>query len=111
MGLVQHHALIATTSWDERIEKAKAWIDLLEPEDREFFLISPVGVNGETSIVLFPDGSKEGWPQSEQGDVRREQFIEQVLKKDPGWMWIEGTFGERGSAITRDHNVRRVNGS
>ena len=47
-------------------------------------LVSPIvasHLNGYTSFFVAPDGSKEGWPESEQGDVSR-AALKSVLR---GW--------------------------
>mgnify|MGYP001179520569 CR=1 FL=1 len=40
-------------------------------------------VNGDNITYFFgPDGSKEGWPQSDEGDKVREQFIESARNSE-----------------------------
>jgi hypothetical protein len=56
--------------------------------------------------VLIPDGSKEGWAESTQGDETRAKFIErlQLDRYDDGsssWDWIEVGFGEYGAKILK----------
>lgn len=47
------------------------------PEEFRPLLVGPVHsvVNGYTMFAMFPDGSKEGWPASHEGDEIRARFI------------------------------------
>lgn len=71
MGYIKHHAIVVT-SWkseaiEEAVEKAAGLsLQVLGPSD-------PV-VNGYRSILVCPDGSKEGWDESDLGDKRRAAF-------------------------------------
>lgn len=100
MGTTQHHALIVT-SWDERGVKAAHEIatgifEWVSP-------ISPGTTNGYSSFFVPPDGSKEWWPESDEGDKRREKFIA-AIKENYGKRWYvkvaEVSFGELGWTVS-----------
>jgi hypothetical protein len=55
------------------------------------------------TFMIIPDGSKEGWPGSDEGDARREAFLAEVrrraaltlLDEDDEWFfdWVEVQYG------------------
>lgn len=100
MGVINHNAVLATT-WDEkRVEKIKEWISKLHIDLIKLFLIGPVTINSYTTIVLVPDGSKEGWEQSDRGNELRESFIKEL---DEYWEWIEIGYGEFGPSVVKSN--------
>lgn len=76
MGYIKHHAIVVT-SWDsQRIEAAHA--KAVETCNA----VSPIvdsGINGYRSFFVAPDGSKEGWEDSAEGDIGRGLFV--------GWLY------------------------
>ena len=77
MGYIAHDVVIATTQ-DYR-EGGSPDIDafrLSMPEEFRHLVIGPIetAVNGTKCYVFLPDGSKEGWDMSDEGDVWRERF-------------------------------------
>lgn len=75
-----------------------------ELTDADAFLFHETKINGYYTVVIPPDGSKEGWEGSDQGDARRDWFIESI--SDPthqkGWRWVEVEFGELDTGIPRE---------
>lgn len=72
MGYMRHHA-ICVTSLNERLiakahAKAKLYLPRLVTE-----IVGPV-VNGYYSFFVAPDGSKEGWPESDEAEAGRTDF-------------------------------------
>jgi hypothetical protein len=72
MGYIKHHAIVVT-SWNDALiveahAKAVEYCRLVTP-------LSETGVNGYRSFLIAPDGSKEGWGDSDLGDAEREAFI------------------------------------
>lgn len=70
MGYMKHHAIVVTT-WNERtfnsaLAKAQS-IGLV-------VCFGPPLVNGYRTMCVVPDGSKEGWPESDGGDELRTLF-------------------------------------
>lgn len=72
MGYMQHHAIIVT-SWKEgalndAADKAKQiGLEVLGP--------SSGAINGERTFLVCPDGSKEGWADSDEFDLKRARFL------------------------------------
>lgn len=103
MGIIQHHAVIATTDntrafkrmWKLCKEKNRGEKGL--PVYRPGFVKGPRAINRYRSIVLMPDGSKEGNPASRAGNAMRAWFIEQLRASEGPWSWVEVECGERGT--------------
>lgn len=103
MGYMRHHAIVVT-SWDEQ--------KLLEAHTRARVLntayaglgrivseMTPIAMNGQASFVVAPDGSKEGWDVSDQGDDFREEFVTWLREQsfDDGssvLSWVLVQFGD-----------------
>ncbi len=72
MGTIFHDAIVVTAFRDKDIRAAYAMatsigLDVSEPVASK--------MNGYRSILIAPDGSKEWWPDSDEGDRRRAQMI------------------------------------
>lgn len=108
MGTMNHDAVIATTASDEGWEAAtRQWLN--GEHGHRFAGSTQAAVNGYRTLVLLPDGSKEGWPDSEEGDALRDEFIDwlRVRRSMVWWDWVEVSLGEYGQAITRGNNPNR----
>ena len=68
MGYVVHRAIIVTSWKPDALGEAHA----AAPEPKTPILAGVT--NGYTSFAVLPDGSREGWPESNDHDVRRERF-------------------------------------
>lgn len=83
MGYIAHHAIIVT-SWDAKR------CSLIREKASKFFpkyQISEVletQINGYCSFLIGPDGSKEGWEESNRGNTQRESFIDWLEKRKNG---------------------------
>ena len=55
--------------------------------------ICPPQVNGERSFFIPPDGSKEGWSDSDKGDERRDTFVK-WLQEEGKVHWVEVCYAE-----------------
>lgn len=78
MGTILHEAIVVTTWKEEDIKRA------YEIAIEIGLLASPIlesPVNGYMSFFIAPDGSKEGWPESDQGNEQRKQWKERVSKE------------------------------
>lgn len=108
MGYMRHHAILVT-SWDaSRIETA-------HEKAREIFSEAMVGplmespINGYVTFLVIPDGSKEGWEHSEQGDTQRAEFVSwlnrQRYEDQSSWLkWAEVQYGDdEGEALIVHH--------
>jgi len=93
MGYMMHHAIVVTSWKPEAVEAAHAMATQLDMKP------SPIvssGTNGYRSFLVPPDGSKEGWHQSDVGDACRAQLVAWMMTAgDDGlWLdWIEVCFG------------------
>lgn len=72
MGYMRHHTIVVTAS-EPHISAAHEAAKRLRCEPSE---ITPKTVNGYQSFMVPPDGSKEGWCESDAGDEHRSRFIE-----------------------------------
>jgi len=72
MGYIRHHAIVVT-SWDEKL-LAKAHEMAKICGNNVTDIVGPL-TNGCCTFCIVPDGSKEGWSTSYEGDDARLQFI------------------------------------
>lgn len=83
---MRHHAIIVTGFSKDRIlpahEKAKEIFGAHVTE------ILPEVTNGYLTFFIGPDGSKEGWPESDDGDKKRYEFKEWVKKNYKLWLEV-----------------------
>lgn len=97
MGYMRHHAIMVT-SHPDLAQKAHAKALGLFGLDR----VSPIinsSSNHYASFFVSPDGSKEGWPESDRGDELRAAFVEWLREQyyeDGGTSidWIEVQYGD-----------------
>jgi len=66
--------------------------------------ISEPQINGERSFFIPPDGSKEGWPDSDVGDARRDKFVAFLHTtkhedKSSPLSWVEVQFGDDNGEV------------
>lgn len=74
MGYMNHHAIVVVDhSYGDHIERAQSQAKKIGLTVSEL-VESPT--NGHRSFFCAPDGSKEGWPESDIGDAQRASFIE-----------------------------------
>ena len=111
MGYMRHHAIIVT-SWDgELLRKAHKVAGELFEE------ISPVlegYINSYHSFFVPPDGSKEGWEHSDDGDKRRDGLIawlegQRDEEQCTALEWVEVQYGDDDleTVVTRDNEELR----
>ncbi len=80
MGYMRHHGIMVTMMVDS--SSAEAYAKALEIFPRaQVSPLSPPVTNGFRSFAIFPDGSKEGWPESEAGDLARKKFLDWMESK------------------------------
>ncbi len=101
MGILSHHAIVVTATYGDFAEKGHAKALTIFGEDGVSEL-SKVAVNGARTFCVWPDGSKEGWADSEQSDVDRDLFVEWLGRQRYGdgstpYVWAEIEMGECGS--------------
>jgi hypothetical protein len=86
MGYIAHDAVLVTAS--DYMEGRDGWPDVDAfrqslPEEWRSLVIGPVRsiTNGYLSYAFLPDGSKEGWDTSDQGDEYRQRFAALFLAR------------------------------
>lgn len=110
MGYFRHHTIVVTGSdcdWgpDEKTygnELRDAHAAAKKIFKRTLCGVSPLskrGANSNKSFFISPDGSKEGWQWSQEGDAARDKFIEflETHRYDDGSYkvdWVEVQFGD-----------------
>lgn len=72
MGYIRDHAIVIVSAYGDWIDKAQVEAWTIFPWVSG---VSPEAVNGSRSFFIPPDGSKEGWTASDDGDDRRQRFI------------------------------------
>ena len=83
MGYINHHAIIAT-AWDVKcIKDAHAKAREIFGDTCTEVVVSPI--NGYATFFIAPDGSKEGWDDSNAGDNRRDH-LHAWLKENEGFI-------------------------
>lgn len=71
MGRVRHDAIVVTSCFEDHIARARDFANSLGLQTTG---ITPEAVNGYRSFLIAPDGSKEGWNDSDAGDDLREKW-------------------------------------
>ncbi len=77
MGYMRHHALIVTTYDEKRIDDAREQAEAIFGSKDVTPILSSRS-NGYWTFFIQPDGSKEGWAESDDGDERRAKFIKWI---------------------------------
>ena len=103
MGYMRHHAIVITGWQAKNVEEAA-----LEAERLGCICSRVVAseINGYLSFAIFPDGSKEGWSESDDGDARRNALIEWMRERSEAkggshyLDWVEVQYGD-DNGVTR----------
>ena len=76
MGYIKHETVIVTTGIGDDLPDIEAFRSSI-PEPFRPLIVGPVQsvTNSYWTTVMLPDGSKEGWDTSDDGDEIRERFI------------------------------------
>lgn len=113
MGWMTNHAIVVS-SWNtallvEAHAKAVEVFGKSSPPSN----IVPSMTNGITSFFVPPDGSKEGWLESDMGNGRRDEFVKWLRTKtyDDGstsLKWVEVQYADDGNVtrVVRDSDHR-----
>lgn len=90
MGYHRHHGMIVTSWREESIEDAHAKAEsLFANTPAHVTPISPPAVNGYRSFAVLPDGSKEGWGESDRADEAREAFKAYLFDMKSKGSWCD----------------------
>lgn len=100
MGYIRHHAIVVTghDKWsigDNLPDIHEAHAAALEAGCTVVTDVAGPGVNGYSSFLVGPDGSKEGWDSSDAGDCARGRFIAWLRERGQGgyYSWAEVVLG------------------
>lgn len=99
MGYMRHHAIIVT-SWENNHLK-QAHDQARAIFDRNGYQVSDLldsAINGYQSFMVPPDGSKEGWDFSDEGDANRAQFLQWLREQNLFVDAIEVQFADEDNA-------------
>lgn len=98
MSSVIHHAIVVT-SWKE-----PALVELVALAGKLGATVagpSAEAINGYRTVVVCPDGSKEGWDDSDNGDAHREKIKSwlNTQRHEDGSSWLEWVEVEYGNDL------------
>jgi len=88
MGHVAHHAIVVTGK-EAPVRTARGWA-----MTKQGMLVSdvvPAHINGYASFFVAPDGSKEGWETSDEGNRLRTAMVKYLQKRNLDF--VEVCFG------------------
>lgn len=105
MGYIAHHAIIVTGS-DYGTTEVQEAHKRAEELGMAVSSIVDSPINGYASFFIAPDGSKEGWGASEEGDKRRNEFKTWIRESGRYLDFAEVRFGGDGPwlASMEDHD-------
>ena len=91
MGYIRNHTIVVSASQAVRLHPAhdKA-LELFGEQCSQIVLHA---VNGGAAFFVAPDGSKEGWAQSDEGDEARNSLCEFLEAQHPWVDWAEIVLG------------------
>lgn len=90
MGYIKHHAIVVTC-WGEG--EAQEAADCARNLGLEVIGPSAPAINAYQSILICPDGSKEGWLDSDDGNAKRAYFVSWLRENHAG-EWVEVAYGD-----------------
>ena len=104
MGYIRHHAILVTSWSSDEIKRAHAQAVKCFG-DKLVSWTETTQINGYGTFTVIPDGSKEGWPESDQGDERRDQFIDWLNQQrhtdgSGPFAWAEVQYGDENGINT-----------
>ena len=94
MGYLRRHAIVVT---GDDYKESKDILAAHAKATEIFPGVSPIcppQVNGERSFFIPPDGSKEGWGNSDAGDERRNSFVAWMRSFNGCVHWVEVCYAE-----------------
>ena len=110
MGYIRDHAIIVVGTYGDYLADAHAEAArIFDAHSGDGGIapsaITPPAVNGSQSFFIPPDGSKEGWGSSEDGDARRDKFISYLesVKYEDGsspLKWVEVRVSDDDEELT-----------
>lgn len=103
MGYIRHDAIVATSWKTEHLVAAREKAVSLGLPCSE---VVKSRLNGYVSFLIAPDGSKEGWTDSDEGDSARDQWKAWMRADDLYVDWAHVNFGgdDDDASTLRDHS-------
>lgn len=92
MGWIRHHAMLVTGMEKPVTQAHERALACFAATRAQVSPVSSVAVNGYTSFCVFPDGSKEGWDESNEGQGARDAFAAYLASA--GVDWCEAQYGD-----------------
>jgi hypothetical protein len=98
MGYMRHHAIIVTGY--DRAWADKAWRIAMALFPGQYIPLVTSGINDYHTLFVGPDGSKEGWEESDDGDASRAALVDwlrtEAVDEDGGsyLTWVEVQYGD-----------------
>jgi hypothetical protein len=106
MGYHRHHAIIVTCWKSSHIEDAHARaLELFEGTPAPVTPIADGAINAFRSFAVLPDGSKEGWGDSDRADEARAEFKRWLRAGTTYCDWAEVDFGGDDADVFRADTV------
>lgn len=109
MGYMVHHTIVVSSCNDALLDKA--YLKAQEIFGDQVSNVVESVVNGYRSFFIAPDGSKEGWKDSDYGDMRRDEFVawldEQRYEDGStslGWVEVQFDDDELDTKVIRDND-------
>lgn len=104
MGYIRHDAVVITT-WHE-LDKLEEYVTQFRAglsEGWQGLVVGPIHsvVNGDVTYFIAPDGSKEGWGDSDTGDRIRYEFLEGLDKLELYYHGIAVNYGGDNQDMVR----------
>jgi hypothetical protein len=107
MGYVAHNAIVVTSLLSEPLRRAHTAAKMFGLTCSEI-VSSPV--NGVTTFLVAPDGSKEGWSESVEGDSNRAALVAWLRRQrysdgSGPYEWFEARYGSddrRASMVSHE---------
>lgn len=114
MSSTTHHLIVVTSTLPTRLDEA-------EEAARALFFPGQIArvvpsINRVETLIVGPDGSKDGWEESAQADLQRAAFVmwldehrSRVARGGLGYFeWFEVCYGDRGDRTGTEDGVHLV---
>ena len=98
MGYMRHHAFVVTGSSGQETTTEEAHAEALRLDLNPTNIVA-CRVNGYCSFLIPPDGSKEGWEESDEGNAKRWAFFNWLVAHcyedgSSPFQWAEIQYGD-----------------
>jgi hypothetical protein len=99
MGYIMHDAIVVTGFLRDEVHRART-----EAMDRGLLVSEPVQgtMNGYETFLIAPDGSKEGWKDSNSFDEKRNAWLQWLTTSGLHLTVVHVRFGDSPSYVVED---------